>query len=74
MNLYLWLNCEGWVPFGPFEWLRFDDGKNAILDEKGNVIAVRDGNGWSTPGQYEGFAWQNAMVTASPRHPHLNHG
>ena len=73
-EVYLWLNCEGWVRCGPFAWLRFDDAEGAILDPAGEPVAVRVGNEWHTPGSHEGFSWRNPMITASSRHPHPNHG
>ena len=74
-QVYLWLNCEGWVRFGPFEWLRFDDEPRTIRDQDGNVLAQFDGTDWHTLGEeYAGFHWRNPMVTASGRHPHPMYG
>jgi hypothetical protein len=73
-RVYLWLNCEGWVRFGPFAWLRLDDERGAILDDSGDPIAVRTEDGWTTPENHEGFQWRNPMITASGRHPHPNQG
>ena len=73
-EVYLWLNCEGWVRFGPFAWLRFNDEQGAILDPEGEPVVVRVGNEWHTPGSRQGYQWRNPMITASPRHPHPNRG
>jgi hypothetical protein len=32
MKVYLYLCCEGWVRFGPFEWLALVDGNTKIED------------------------------------------
>jgi hypothetical protein len=73
-KVYLWLCCEGWVRFGPFPWLRFDDERGAILDDTGRAIAIRIGDGWQTPDSHQGYCWSNPTVTASPRHPHPHSG
>jgi hypothetical protein len=65
----LWLCCEGWVRFGPFAWLRFDE-RATILDDRGKAVAVRAGGGWYTPGSHQGYHSSNPMVSASPRRPH----
>jgi hypothetical protein len=73
--MYLWLNCEGWVRFGPFAWLRFDDNPRVIRDQDGSTVASFDGTDWRTPDEkYSKFQWRNPMVTSSARHPHPNHG
>ena len=51
-RMYLWLNCEGWVRFGPFEWLRFDDDPRVIRDQDGTVVASFDGSDWRTVHEY----------------------
>lgn len=72
--MYLWLNCEGWVRFGPFAWLRFDDDPRVIRDQDGTVVASFDGADWRTADErYRGFQWRSPMVTASARHPHPLH-
>lgn len=65
-EVYLWLNCEGWV--------RFDDAAGAILGPEGEPVAVRVGSEWHTPGSHEGYRWRNPMITASTRHPHPSRG
>lgn len=69
--MYLWLNCEGWIRFGPFEWLRFEDDPRVIRNQDGVIVASFDGTDWHTSdGQYDRWIWRNPMVTTSPRHPH----
>ena len=72
--MYLWLNCEGWVRFGPFEWLRFDDPRT-IRDQDGEDVAWFDGADWRTlDDRYQGYQWRNPMITVSSRHPHPARG
>jgi hypothetical protein len=74
-SVYLWLNCEGWERFGPFQSLRFDNPALRICDQDGNVIAEFDGTDWLTKDEkYRNFRWVNPMITASPQHPHPMHG
>jgi hypothetical protein len=44
-NLFLFFNCEGWVRFGPFQLLQFDE-SGKIIDENGDLLAIRSGNEW----------------------------
>jgi hypothetical protein len=48
-RMHLWLNCEGWVRFGPYEWLRFDDTPRAIRDQDNRVVATFDDGSWIVP-------------------------
>jgi hypothetical protein len=73
--IYLWLNCEGWVRFGPFQSLWFEDTPLRICDQDSNVIAEFDGSDWlTTHEQHRNVRWRSPMITASSRHPHPNHG
>ena len=73
--MYLWLNAEGWVRFGPFEFLRFADEPRAILDQDNRVVASQDGSGWlAADGRYNGYRFRDPMVTITPRHPHPMQG
>ena len=73
--VYLWLNCEGWERFGPFQWLRFEDSPLRICDQDANVIAEFDGTDWlTTHEKYRNYRWCLPMITASPQHPHPLHG
>jgi len=74
-SVYLWLNCEGWERFGPFQWLRFEDSPLRICDQDANVIAEFDGNDWQTTHEkYRNHRWRCPMITASSQHPHLVNG
>ena len=44
-RLYLFFNCEGWMRFGPFEFIQFDE-SGKIIDESGDVLAINTGNEW----------------------------
>ena len=70
-SVYLWLCCEGWMKFGPFEWLRFDDVTSTISESTGKVVAWREGGHWLVPsGSGVGMAFDvNYMITSSSRHP-----
>ena len=70
MKVYLWLNCEGWVKFGPFQSLALDAERRVIADEAGQPIATWDEDAWVTHDpKYERFRWCKPMITASPRRP-----
>jgi hypothetical protein len=71
--LYLWLCCEGWQSFGPFQHLHIS--ATTITDEEEQVVAFRDDEGvWYTPGIFCCYRWRSPMVTPSPIHPHPNRG
>jgi len=44
-NLFIYFNCEGWMRFGPFEYIQFDE-SGKIIDENGDVLAIQNGNEW----------------------------
>lgn len=74
--LYLWLNCEGWERFGPFEWLSFNDDAGVIADSTGSVIARRRNHGgWfvNRPGLRD-MRFCDPMITTSDVHPHPVNG
>ena len=74
-SVYLWLCCEGWMRFGPFEWLRFDDKENKILGPDGEVVARKTGEYWFViSGRGEGMAFSNPTITTTRDHPHKNSG
>jgi len=74
-GVYLWLCCEGWMRFGPYEWLRFDDKESAILDPRGETVAWRADGGWRTSSpRGEGMVFSNPTITISSEHPHRNSG
>ena len=69
-GIWVHLCCEGWARFGPFAWVGIDDEENALIDEHGDVIAVREEGSWRVPGeQYRGFRFETPMITSSSRHP-----
>jgi len=71
--VYLWLCCEGWMRFGPFKWLRFDDSLGVIADSKGNVAAMKNGEFWSVPeGPGKGMRFSNPTITTTREHPQKN--
>lgn len=74
-GLYLWLCCEGWMKFGPFEWLRFDDERQAILGPDGAEVAKKVDGCWRVPEEkWQGWAFSDPTVTTTPVHPHRNSG
>jgi hypothetical protein len=46
-RLYLFFNCEGWMRFGPFQLIQFDE-SGKIIDETGDVLAIQTGKEWET--------------------------
>ena len=70
-SVYLWLCCEGWMKFGPFEWLRFDEQTSAFSESTGKIVAWKEGKRWFIPtGRGAGMAYDESfMITTSPRHP-----
>jgi len=70
-GVYLWLRCEGWMKFGPFEWLRFDEHTSTISESTGKIVAWKEGKRWFVPsGRGAGMAYDESfMITNSPRHP-----
>jgi hypothetical protein len=74
-SVYLWLCCEGWMKFGPFEWLRFDDESQRILGPEGEEVAKKSGDYWRVPsGRSEGMQFSNPTITTTPFHPHKDCG
>lgn len=63
--MYLWLHCEGWIRFGPYEAIFFDRDFRTIRDKSGNVIAKsEDGHCWIVPTEeYANWRFQNPMIT-----------
>lgn len=72
--VYLWLCCEGWQRFGPFQHLNIS--ASVISDESEEVVAVRTAEGgWHTPGVYCCYSWRaNAVVTSTADHPYPMRG
>lgn len=70
-SVYLWLHCEGWMKFGPFDWLRFDYDLGAILGPREEVVAWRDDGGWRTSNP-RGADMVFSDPTISSQHAHQN--
>jgi hypothetical protein len=70
-SVYLWLCCEGWMRFGPFEWLRYDEPTSTISDSSGNVIAWKERARWFVPSECgSNMAFDESyMITTTPKHP-----
>lgn len=73
--IYLWLCCEGWMKFGPFEWLRFDDERQVILGPEGEEVVKKVDGYWRVrEGRGAGMAFSNPTITTTPIHPHPKSG
>lgn len=73
--IYLWLCCEGWVRFGPFEWLCFDTESAAVFDSRGNVAAWREGSDWRVADpRGANMAFDAITITTARNHPFRNTG
>ena len=68
---YLWLCAEGWMRFGPFEWLWMNDAPKSIIDEEGVCVARHDGHSWILEGSGEEqcFYGEYFIITSSSRRP-----
>lgn len=74
-SVYLWLCCEGWMKLGPFEWLRFDDERQAILGPDGEEVAKKADGYWRMPdGRGKGMQFSNPTITSSPVYQHRDSG
>ena len=74
-SVYLWLCCEGWMKFGPFDWLRFDDERQAVLGPDDEEVAKKSGGQWRVPGEkWQGWGFSDPTITTTPVHPHKNSG
>lgn len=74
-GVFLWLSREGWMKFGPFEWLRFYDEKQAILGPDGAVVAKKTDGYWRMPdGRGKDMQFSNPTITSSPVYPHKDCG
>ena len=70
-SLYLWLCCEGWMRFGPFKWLRFDDERQAILGPDRDEVAKKMDGFWRVSGEkWQGWGFSDPTITTTPQHPH----
>ncbi len=76
-SVFLWLCCEGWLRFRPYEWIYKDEDKGAYVDDHGRLIARWDEaeQCWrAAEGRHTGFACHSPMITASPVHPNPRQG
>jgi len=71
-GVYLWLCSEGWMKFGPYAWLRFDDECQRILGPKGRVVASKIGDCWKI--SEKEFGGNHPMITSGPEHPRPDRG
>lgn len=62
------------MKFGPYEWLRFDDEKQAILGPDGAEIAWKTNSGWHMHevGMRD-MVFSNPTITTDPFHPHASY-
>ncbi len=68
--VYLYLNAEGWIRFGPYQWLLFSDDGKSIMDQDGQVVAGRVGDTWTVEaGEFTDWQFRTPFISASPRHP-----
>lgn len=73
--LYVHLCCEGWTRLGPFEWIAFDETRQALVDETGSIVTQQTALGWTVPGNdYQGTTFCRWLLTAGPNHPSSNRG
>jgi hypothetical protein len=73
-GVYLWFSSEGWVKFGPFEWLRFGDDGHTVIAPEG-VVASKVGGCWKASGtRWEGWNFHHPMITNRPEHPSPDRG
>jgi hypothetical protein len=70
-SLYLWLCCEGWMRFGPFKWLRFDDERQAIVGPDRDEVAKKMDGFWRVSGEkWQGWGFSDPTITTTPQRPH----
>ena len=77
MKMYLWLCCEGWQKFGPFDWLSYDPDRKAVVGEKNGevmVVAEESDGRWKLRIKTPGYAWSHWLINASPKHPFPDQG
>jgi hypothetical protein len=70
--VYLWLRCEGWRRFGPYDGLHFNTAHDIVTDS-GKFVAYHRGNvRWRTPGPGERFLWCQPILTTAWRGPYAD--
>jgi hypothetical protein len=65
-DVWVHVNCEGWVTLGPFEWVAMIVEVDALVDERGTTIAAHDGDRWRVPGSDVDF--RTPIITTSREH------
>ena len=75
-GFYLWLCSEGWMSFGPFEWLHYDESSSSLIDPTGSTVAWFEAERWNvTSGKGARMIFdQRFMITATAEHPHPDCG
>lgn len=69
-QLYLWIDSEGWIRFGPFHWLGFKD-NNIMISENGIELVKFDNNRIRLLIQdFEKYQVDHFEITSSPIHPY----
>ena len=73
--MYVWMCCEGWVRFGPYEWVGWTTDRRVLVDQNGQLIAQESGAHWqSALPEFANFAFDAILITHGPRHPPPRHG
>lgn len=71
-ELYLFIHCDGWVRFGPYESLEYDSAGSVLKDQAGRVVAsLQPGSQrWMIPGEkWVDFASDGWIITGSETLP-----
>ena len=71
-TLYLWLCNEGWMRFGPFQWIGLTQENRVYADEQGQPIIYCSpyDNSWRPADcTDENFRGHSPMITSSRKHP-----
>lgn len=69
MAIYIFFSCEGWLRFGPYEFVSFR-GEDTLLDESGDLIATRLKDEWVATDR-DGNTVRNLsdpVFSSQPRH------
>lgn len=67
-QVYLWLDSEGWLRFGPFSYLSFD-GKGHLVDQDGTkLLKISDSIKVLIP-SHKDYSVNGLQITGSEMHP-----
>jgi hypothetical protein len=71
-KLYVHLDCEGWVTFGPYKWIAWQNDGRTLVDNCGDTIAHQtEGGWWCRPGdKYQNFHFRTPLITVGSQHPY----